>query len=42
MTDRIAIERPETWLSGTQQSQRSRGSTPMLKEDPTALQRKLP
>ena len=30
------------WLSGRQQSQRSWGSTPMLKADPTALQRKLP
>ena len=33
---------PEMWLSGTQQSQRSAGSTPMLKPEPTALQRKLP
>ena len=30
------------WLSGTQHSQRSSGSTPMLKAEPTALQRKLP
>jgi hypothetical protein len=34
--------RPETWKSGTQQSQRSTGSTPRLKAEPTALQRWLP
>jgi len=33
---------PEIWLSGRQQSQRSVGSTPMLKAEPTAFQRKLP
>ena len=30
------------WLSGTQQSQRSAGSTPMLNPEPTAFQRKFP
>jgi hypothetical protein len=42
MTERMTIPRPAMWLSGTQQSQRSSGRTPMLKPEPTAFQRKLP
>jgi hypothetical protein len=42
MTERRTMERPATWLSGRQQSQRSSGSTPMLKAEPTALKRKFP
>ena len=42
MALRMTMLSPAMWLSGMQQSQRSAGSTPMLKAPPIALQRKLP
>ena len=41
IAERVRIEKPATWCSGRQQSQRSIGATPSAKAVPIALWRKF-